>query len=79
MSLVSIITNAAFDLMSKHAVHSGDGYRQWLYRDIPNDYSYSDSATKLVNDGISIGKSAEQIFQRSLTCSTWERKENLLW
>ena len=75
MNEYRIIEGAALDMLTKHAVNAPDGFRQWLYRDLPQDYTISDAAKERVHQGIVQGKSAERIVGEILGPSNCHHKD----
>jgi len=55
------IHRAALDLVFGYAVKSSEGFRQWVYPNLPNDYSWSIALDDEINAGVTAGKSATQI------------------
>jgi hypothetical protein len=59
--LPSTIPAAAIEILCEKAVHSGDGFRQWLYPNLPKSYEVNPDARKAAEAGMLAGQSAQQI------------------
>lgn len=59
--LIEIIRDSAVDLIWQKAVHSSDGFRQYVYPSLPKNYDFNPDILAQVDKMISKGKSAQQI------------------
>jgi hypothetical protein len=80
------IFNAARVLMFEEAAKGGDGFRQWLYPDLPRSYEISHKAERIAMILILGGKSAAEVltFTKALadgraTCPTTDGRDLELW
>jgi hypothetical protein len=57
--LPKMIVGTAIGLLCNKAVHSGDGFRQWLYPNLPEDYEVNPEAYFMAEEFMRQGKSAQ--------------------